>query len=528
MKGHHRTKQKTASKMTNLKPRKVDDLEEDEAILVDELKYLAEQHLLSFTQQAWPNVEPEPYMFNWHLTLITEYLMAVSIGKLKRLAINIPPRYAKSLLVSIMWPCWEWAAINPSQKWVFASYAAYLSSYMSLKRRELISSDWYKSNWGDQVALKPDYNRQADYLNTRGGMMFSTSTGGTVTGMGGNRLVIDDPTNPQEAISEATRERVNDWFFNTFLSRLDDKINGSIVLIQQRLHQNDLTAFLTGLDSSELDGYLHEKNGWTLVRVPLIAEMDEKYISPLDGRVIKEVHEGELLWEEREGMEQVNEKRRDARVGHVFEAQQQQRPSSKKGAVFNRDWFQFYDRLPIRPDTWVMSVDTTFKNSAGSDYVCIGMWGWKAPDMYLDHLVRERLSFTQCLEVIRGLLTLYPATSAKLIEETANGAAILDMFQNSIGGFIPIRPTESKLARAHAVTPYFMSKNVHVKNAAWTHDYILEMLNFDGSASTKNRKDDQTDMTTQGINYMVHTFGGVQNYDNNQQLILRLVSRGRR
>lgn len=870
-----------------LRPRKVGN--EDEKVVKDELKYLAEQHLLSFTQQAWDKVDPAQYMYNWHLRLICEYLMAVSTGRIKRLVINIPPRYSKSMLVSIMWPCWEWATINPSQKWVFASYAAILSSYMSMKRRDLIQSEWYQSFWGDRVSLKADYNRQADYLNNSGGMMFSTSTGGTLTGMGGNCLlgdtlvdtdsgklfiqtlanipqkpkvlafnhetglceyrrviaarrvksdrileiktdsgnkiratrdhrfyvagcgykrakdlrrgenllkvkqdmqymweeegrsrtvlhgmlqeteidkssndmlvlrqgvreanlrdqeidkervqgcllfagllgkascnqerekmpalqetnarkeaqhvllsemsgrtqigvervkdlpnmrdsvlsqiqenpvlfqrmrrqspldengrreqlslqrrnelcyvvypdestdigtrpaqmlgvpetgivqednldwsrgykvehvssphrqrsqeqsagephnnvqrmpfhpprleevtissieevscgevdvydiqvegchnffadeilvhnclVIDDPTNPQEALSEAAREQVNDWFFNTFLSRLDDKINGSIVLIQQRLHQRDLTGYLTGLDNSELDGYLHEKNGWTLVRVPLVAEMDEEYISPLDGRVIKRVHEGELLWSDREGPDQIEEKKRDI---FSFEPQYQQRPSSKKGAIFNRDWFQYYEKMPLIPDTWIMSVDTTYKSSAGSDYVCIGMWAWKTPNMYLDYVVREKMSFTQCLQVIQELLVLYPATSAKLIEETANGDAIIDTLHTKIGGFIPIRPGESKVARAQAVTPYFVSKNVHVKMAPWTHDYIIEMVNFDGSSSTKVKKDDQVDMTTQAIDYMVHAFGGVQHYDEDPKAIVRLISRGRR
>jgi len=502
------------------------NLKEAQRLAFDEKKYLAEQHLLSFTRQAWTAIDTTPFINNWHLRLICDYLMAVSIGIIKRLIINIPPGYTKSMMVSIMWPCWEWATINPGQKWVFCSYAALLSSYMSIKRRDLISSEWYQNNWN--LPLKADYNRQADFMNDVGGMMFSSSTGGALTGMGGNRLVIDDPTNPQEAISDAAREGVNDWFYNTFLSRLRDMKNGTITLIQQRLNQNDLTGFLTGIDNSELDGYLHEGNGWTLVRVPLISEQTEEIISPLTGELIHEYREGELLWPEREGLAQIEEKRRDP---YVFEAQYQQRPSSKFGAIFQRDWLDghYYEgRIPVNPDTWILSVDTTFKNSVSADYVCMGVWGWKAPNMYLDHVVREKLSYTQSVDTIKQLLAMYPSISAKVIEETANGAAIIDTLQRDIGGIIAIHPGESKVARAQAVTPYFRSGNVYVRNAPWTHEYVRELVNFDGSSSTKTKKDDQVDMTTQAVTYMQRTFGGLIEHDGEPQIgIARFISTGR-
>jgi len=486
----------------------------------------AEQHLYSFARQAWAILNPgTPFMRNWHIRLICEYLMLVTRGLCTRLILNMPPRYMKSFLVSVMWPAWEWTQ-DPSTRSLFISYSGALSKLHSNYRRKLISSDWYRERWGHKVVLAPDHNRLADFMNSYGGIMYSTSIEGTATGMGGNRIIIDDPTNPKEAISDAKREFANSWFHDTAISRLDDKINGAIVLMQQRLHPFDMTGYLTDLSAPELDGYVLEKNGWTLLRIPLIAESDAEIVFPITKKVYQ-IREGDLLWPEREGPDQIQEYKRDP---VVFSSQFQQRPTTGRGTVFQEEWFngQYYDRIPVNPDAWILSLDTTYKDSAGSDFVCLGVWAWKGPNMYLDHLVRERLSFTACLNVIREVLAAYPNISSKLIEESANGAGIIDVLHTEIGGLIPIRPSGSKLSRAQAVTPFFQSKNVFIKMAHWTHDYVREMILFDGSTSTKHKKDDQVDMTTMAVEYMQRTFGGLQEYsDKNNIAIARFISTGR-
>ncbi|MDH7597536.1 MAG: phage terminase large subunit [Methanothrix sp.] len=470
------------------------------AVCLTAIRRACESSLETFVRVMWRMVEPNvEYLHNWHMTLICEYLQAVTEGKINRLAINIPPRYSKSTLVSVMWPCWEWA-INPAQKWVFSSYSAALSEYMSRKRRDLIKSHDYQALWGRSTVIRPDYDRLNVFMSTRGGLMYATSTGGSVTGMGGNRLVIDDPASPMAALSDAGRETVNEWFFNTFLSRLDDKSRGSIVLIQQRLHQNDLTGFLTGIESADLVGSVIRKNGWTLLRLPVIAEIDEVLRSPLDGRVIVERHAGDILWPAREGPEQIEEHKRDA---FTFAAQYQQRPTPATGAIFQREWLQFYDELPEHADkpVWAISVDASFYGKDLSNYVAIGIWAGLRPNMYLHEVVRRKMSFTETVSTLRALLKQYPATSAVLIESAANGPAIIDELQRDVGGVIPIKPAGSKEARAFAVTPYFQAGNVYIRNAHWTPDYISELLDFPAGAY-----DDQVDMTTQAISYIQHTF----------------------
>ena len=166
----------------------------------------AEHRLLAFVQQAWPILEPAtPFLPNWHLALICEYLEAVTAGALTRLVINVPPRYGKSLLVSVFWPVWEWLQ-HPSMRWVFASYAESLALKHSVDRRQVLQSAWYRARWGDRFHLLREQNEKAEFHNDRRGAMLATSMAGSVTGKGGNRLVIDDPHNPQQAESDVQRE----------------------------------------------------------------------------------------------------------------------------------------------------------------------------------------------------------------------------------------------------------------------------------------------------------------------------------
>src|SRR5439155_22762572 len=144
--------------------------------------------LRSYVAQAWPILEPAtPFVPNWHIDLICEYLEAVSAGTLRRLLITIPPRSMKSTLVSILWPTWEWIQ-SPSRRWIFASHAETLALKHSLDRRTVLQSDWYQHCWGDRVRLAEDQNVKGEFQNTARGVMIATSVGGSITGKGGDRI----------------------------------------------------------------------------------------------------------------------------------------------------------------------------------------------------------------------------------------------------------------------------------------------------------------------------------------------------
>ena len=201
---------------------------------------MARRSLREFVRQAWHVVEPAtPYIPGWHLDAICDHLEAVSRREIRNLLINMPPRHMKSLAVSVFWPCWEWATW-PERKWLFSSYAASLSIRDSLKCRRLIESPWYQANWGDRFQLTGDQNAKQRFENNKSGYRLATSVGGTATGEGGDRIVVDDPHNVNEAESDLVRRGVIDWWDQVMSTRLNDPKTGAKVIVMQRVHEADL------------------------------------------------------------------------------------------------------------------------------------------------------------------------------------------------------------------------------------------------------------------------------------------------
>jgi len=174
---------------------------------------------------------------------ICEHLMAITLGQIRRLIINVPPRMGKSTLVSVLWPTWQWGRDQARSKWLFVSHACDLSLRDSVRRRNLLCGPWYQCFWGDSVQLASDQNQKQEYASTNGGTMFSTWIGGA-TGRGADHIVIDDPHALTDAYSPVALENAVNYVRQTIFSRLDQPAKGSIVLIMQRLHENDLTGEL--------------------------------------------------------------------------------------------------------------------------------------------------------------------------------------------------------------------------------------------------------------------------------------------
>ena len=198
--------------------------------------------LRAFVEQAWPVLEPTtPFLPNWHIDLVCEHLEAITARQTTRLLINLPPQYMKSLLVSVFWPVWEWIP-SPSRRWICVSYSDSLSLKLSLDRRTLVQSEWYQARWGHTVQLSSDQNVKGEFRNTRQGVMVATSVGGSVTGKGGDRIIVDDLHNPHQADSDAQREAALRFFRETLSTRLDTPKTGAVVVVMQRLHEADLSA----------------------------------------------------------------------------------------------------------------------------------------------------------------------------------------------------------------------------------------------------------------------------------------------
>jgi predicted phage terminase large subunit-like protein len=452
------------------------------------LKRYAEQSLRRYVEQAWPILEPEvPFLPNWHIDYLAEHLEAITAGQITRLLVNMPPRYMKSLLVSVLWPTWEWIQA-PHRRWVFASYAETLSSKHSVDRRTVLQSPWYQDRWGDRVTLASDQNVKHEFLNTRRGHMIATSIGGSITGKGGNRIVVDDPHNPTQAESDTQREAALTFYSRTLSTRLDNKNDDAIVVVMQRLHERDLAALCLDL-------------GFTHVCLPAEAEVAARCVFPRSRRVHHRAP-GDVLWPEREAPA-VLAKQKVALGSAAYAGQYQQCPAPAGGLLFKRGWVKFYDELP-RVDAWLQSWDMTFKDSPSSDYVVGLQAARQGADLYLIDRVKGQWSFTQTCRQVLDLHRRYPQTRTLLIEEAANGAAIVNVLSRQVPGIVPVTPEGGKYARAQAAAPMMEAGNVWLPNPrpygqllaehAWVDEFVDQLCAFPTGAH-----DDDVDALSQLI-----------------------------
>jgi hypothetical protein len=214
-----------------------------------------------FAQRCFSELNPQAtFAMNWHIDVIAAKLAAVREGRIHRLIINEPPRHLKSLLASIAFPAWC-LGHDPSAQILCVSYAQELADKLARDCRTIMTSEWYRRIFPTRLAA----HRQAvqEFLTTVQGYRLATSNGGVVTGRGADLIIIDDPLKPEEALSDTQRQAANAWFDHTLYSRLNDKRHGAIILIMQRLHEDDLV------------GHVLAQEPWEVVRFPAIAEADE-------------------------------------------------------------------------------------------------------------------------------------------------------------------------------------------------------------------------------------------------------------
>jgi hypothetical protein len=226
-----------------------------------EYEALLRQDLSTFAARCFYDLNPQTELaMNWHLEVIAAKLTAVRQGKIRRLIINLPPRHLKSLMASIAFPAWC-LGHDPSAQVLCVSYAEALSNKLARDCRSIILSPWYRRIFPTRLAA----HRQAvqEFLTTRQGYRLATSNGGVLTGRGADIILIDDPLKPEEALSDTQRQAANEWFSHTLYSRLNNKRTGAIVIIMQRLHEDDLV------------GHLLTQEPWEVISFPAIAEEDE-------------------------------------------------------------------------------------------------------------------------------------------------------------------------------------------------------------------------------------------------------------
>jgi hypothetical protein len=261
-----------------------------------------------------PNKE---FHMNWHIAAMAHHADLVRLGKLRRLLVNVPPRSLKSILYSVALPAFI-LGHDPTKRLIVVTYGADLSTKYAIDFRAIMNSPWYRRVFPG-TRISKEKNTEAEMMTTRGGYRLATSIDGTLTGRGGDIIIIDDPLKPVDALSDPKRERVNQWFFNTLLSRLDDKQTGSVIVVMQRLHMN-------GLSGALLDGC----EEWTHLKLPAIAETDERIA--IGNNLFHERRAGDVLHPEREPLSSLETLR--AQFGSdTFAAQYQQAPVPPGGAM---------------------------------------------------------------------------------------------------------------------------------------------------------------------------------------------------
>src|SRR5499427_8155837 len=377
-----------------------------------EYEVLLRHDLVTFAGRCFQDLNPQTCLaVNWHLEVIAAKLMEVWEGKITRLIINLPPRHLKSLMASIAFPAWC-LGHDPSAQILCVSYAQDLADKLARDCRGIMMSPWYRQLFSTRLA--PHRQAVQEFITTRQGYRLSSSTGGVLTGRGADLSIIDDPLKPDEALSDAQRQGANEWFDHTLYSRLNDKRRGAIIIIMQRLHEDDLV------------GHVLAQEPWEVVSFPAIAETDEEHrIETIWGSQAFTRRQGDALHPDREPLEVLDRIR--VTIGEYnFAGQYQQSPAPLGGGLVKTEWFKRYreNELPERFDRIVQSWDTANKATELSDFSVCTTWGVKAKHLFLLGLFRRRLDYPALKRAVREQQSLFNANEV-LIEDKASGTQLI-------------------------------------------------------------------------------------------------------
>lgn len=472
----------------------------------------ASASLYEFVKQSWPVVEPGvSFVPSWHIEVICEHLEAVTSGEIRKLLINIPPRHSKSLVVSVMWPMWEWLA-RPEEKYLCASYSGVLSIRDNLKARRLVQSPWYQERWGHLFALAGDQNAKQRFENDKTGYRLATSVGGTATGEGGSRLILDDPHSAQDAQSDVMRETALDWFDVVWSTRLNDPKRSAMVTIMQRLHEKDISGHI-----------LEDIGGWEHICIP--AEWDGVRRKTLLGAYDPRTKTGELICPERFGEEQIAELKKVLGV-YGTAGQLQQDPQPAEGGILKSKHFRLWPHEKALPqfEYILQSYDCAFTEKTTGDPTACSVWAVftfenqrqvMLIDAWADHLSYPELR----QRAINDWSMEYGGTSVKngirkarrpdriLVEEKASGQSLLQDLRLARVPAIGYNPGRAdKVARAHQTAPTLELGIIWIPESAktpgsaasWAQDFMKEVDRFSPFAE----HDDYVDTFTQAVIYL--------------------------
>ena len=449
----------------------------------EEYSAILRNSLSTFTERVFTHLYPSTeYLPNWHIDLIASKIEAVFDGKIKRLIINVPPRSLKSVLASISAVAWELGR-HPEKQFICVSYGQDLSDKLAADTRNIMQSSWYQKLFGVSLAgARPPI---ADFKTKAGGGRFATSIGGVLTGRGGDIIMIDDPLKPDEALSEVTRQNANNWISHTAMSRMNDKKTGAVIIIMQRLHEDDLV------------GYVQELGEWEVISLPAIAESEQHFTyETLQGQqqVMRQI--GDVLHPEREPLS-VLEEIRLSLGEYNFAGQYQQSPAPNGGGIFKTEWLHYYTtyECPDKFDQIMQSWDTANKETEISDFSVCTTWGIKGKVCYLIDVLRVRMNYPNLKRAVIEQIERFKPELV-LIEDKASGVQLIQELRTLGHSIIKeYKPQGDKFMRTMAQTGAFEGGFVKLpQQAPWLDTYIQELTTF-----PRGKFDDQVDSTAQAL-----------------------------
>lgn len=431
----------------------------------------------AFLARVFETVSPgDEFVPNWHLDAIAWELQQIEGGNSLRLLTTMPPRHLKSITISVAWVAWV-LGHTPSKRFVCASYSSELAGDHARMCKAVLQSDWYKRAFPRTILR--GRAPEMDFRTTAGGGRLATSTGGTLTGRGGDIVIIDDPVKADDAFSDVMRQKCIDWYKSTLVTRPNNKKRAAIVLVMQRLHEEDLA------------GHVLSEGGWQHLNLPAIAI--ERDLVQVGESQFYQREIGVPLHPQHEGLEELNQLRRSMGSA-LFDAQYQQQPIPAGGLMVKRHWLRYETSRPTRADGGqiVQSWDTASRQGIDNDSsACVTALVLKRKVHVLD-VFRARLNFPKLLAHVRRLACEWEA-DVLLVEDAASGTSLIDALKGDPqpGVPTPIRraATVDKRTRMSGQTARIEAGDLLLPvEASWLPAFQHELLGF-----PKAKHDDQVD-----------------------------------
>lgn len=437
-----------------------------------------------FLSQSFNTIYPgKAFLDNWHIRAIVHSLELSIAGQQPRLIINLPPRQLKSFITSIVLPAFI-LAHDPSAKIICISYSDELAKTLARDFKRIVESGWYRKIFPH---VQPTKTTENEFVTDQGGFRYATSVGGTLTGRGADFIIIDDPIKPEEANSDSTRKKTNDWFQSTLFSRLDDKKRSVMIIVMQRLHVNDLTGFA-------LDG-----GGFKKLSFPAIATGDA-YI-PVSATETYHRKDGEPLHAEYEDLITL-EKIRDQIGTYNFVSQYQQSPETPSGGLIKRKHIHIIDYYPkIGQDgyCWV-SIDSALSTSETADFSALTLGYSNADGHFVLYVERGRWDYETLQAKALSYVRRFGDNVTFIVEAAGSGISLIQFLRKTQRHCFHHQAKRDKIERASLVLPFFVAERVHVCNVksrnGWVEDFINELLTF-----PNGRHDDQVDSLVQALHW---------------------------